>query len=253
MNPLGKYGDGRTYDLPSNWEAISDEVAATAVRQTIAALGSDDALANVSRYYDRSSSYCGTLFLDVEPNISDRVEAADLYAVTTLSIELDARQGRLLLEDADVRAGVRRQLSGLAVDLPITDLEHGEGGSAETLARMYELHARFRDLLPGASTRWVTAAKLCARKRPLLFPVRDNLVCTYLGDGRQLRSGDGWPGDFSVDIQVYAYLMTHTEIRNALGELRVKLEDSKIRVDDNLRLLDSALWMAASRASREKV
>ena len=77
------------------------------------------------------------------------METADLYAVTTLSIELDARQGRLLLEDADVRAGVRRQLSGLAVDLPITDLVHGEGGSAETLTRMYELHARFRDLLPG--------------------------------------------------------------------------------------------------------
>ena len=47
--------------------------------------------------------------------------------------------------------------------------------------------------------------------------------------------------------------MTHTAIRNALGELRVRLEDSEIRVDDDLRLLDSALWMAASRASREEV
>ena len=54
MNALGKYGNGRTYDLLSNWGAIADEVSATAVRQNLAALGKD-AYANVSRYYDRSS------------------------------------------------------------------------------------------------------------------------------------------------------------------------------------------------------
>jgi hypothetical protein len=27
---------------------------------------------------------------------------------------------------------------------------------------------------------WVTASKLCARKRPHLFPVREKVVCTLL-------------------------------------------------------------------------
>lgn len=250
MSALGKYSDGRTYTLPSTWDPLTDDVVETTLQQTLAAITGDEAYANLARYYDRSSSYCGTLFLDVEPNLPDRVEAADLYAVTTLSIDLDARQGRLLLDDGDVRAGVHRQLKSLDADLPITDLEHGDGGSAETLVRMYELHARFRDLLPGSSSRWVTAAKLCARKRPLLFPVRDNLVCAYLGDGRPLKSGDGWPGDFSVDMQVYASLMTHASVRNALTHLRAGLEDDHIRVDEDLRLLDSALWMTASRQVR---
>lgn len=115
---------------------------------------------------------------------------------------------------------------------------------------MYELHVRFRDLLEGASHRWVTAAKLCARKRPLLFPVRDNLVCRYLGGGRPLKSGDGWPGDFSVDIQVYAYLITHPDVVGALADLRARLEGDRLRVDANLRLLDSALWMCANRQAR---
>lgn len=250
MSALGKYGDDRTYTLPPTWEPLTNDVVATTLEQALEAVTGDGAHARLARYYDQSSSYCGTLFLDVEPNLPDRVEAADLYAVTTLSIDLDARHGRLLLDDGEVRAGLHRQLRGLDSDLPITDLEHGDGGSAETLIRMYELHARFRDLLPGASSRWVTAAKFCARKRPRLFPVRDNLVCIYLGGGRPLKSGDGWPGDFSVDMQVYAYLMTHTSVRNALTHLRAKLESDDIRVDEDLRLLDSALWMVASRQSR---
>lgn len=114
---------------------------------------------------------------------------------------------------------------------------------------MYELQSTFRGLLSGGSQRWVTAAKLCARKRPRLFPVRDNLVCEYLSGGRPLKTGDGWPGDFSIDIQVYGYLMTHPKVIAGLSWVRDELETGRaIRVDDeDLRLLDSALWMAASR------
>ena len=164
-------------------------------------------------------------------------------------MKLDARHGRLLLDEGEVRNGVRRQLRNLDPHLPVTDLQHGDGGSAETLARMYELQSTFRSLLSGGSQRWVTAAKLCARKRPRLFPVRDNLVCEYVGGGRPLKSGDGWPGDFSIDIQVYGHLMTHPKVIAGLGRLRDELESGRaIRVDDeDLRLLDSALWMAASR------
>jgi hypothetical protein len=64
-----------------------------------------------------------------------------------------------------------------------------------------------------------------------------------------LTSGDGWPGDFSIDIQVYGHLMTHPRVIAALSWLRDELGSGRaLRVDEeDLRLLDSALWMAASR------
>ena len=74
---------------------------------------------------------------------------------------------------------------------------------------MWDLHDTFRSSLASddhESIRWVFAAKLCARTGPLLFPVRDELVCRWLGGGHP-RNGDGKPGDFSIDIQAYAYLM----------------------------------------------
>lgn len=250
MTAPGRYGDNRTYNLPASWTPVTDEVLKTAFEQALLALTGDRALEDVARYYDRAGSYAGTLFLDVEPNDPDNVEAADLYAVTTLSMTLDARHGRLLLCEEGTRADVQRLLRRLNPTLPITDLEHGDGGAGETLIRMYELHTRFRDLLDGASSRWVTAAKLCARKRPLLFPIRDNLVCTYLGGDRPMKVGDGRPGDFSVDIQVYAYLMTHAAVRQALSHVRADLTPNGVRIDEDLRLLDSALWMSASRNAR---
>ncbi|GAB3785453.1 DUF6308 family protein [Nocardioides ungokensis] len=252
MTDHGRYGDDRTFALPDGWAPLRDEVLATATDQTLAAVTGTKAVESLVRYYDRNGSYAGTLFLDAQPNDPNAVEASDLYAVTTLSIKLDARQGRLLLDEGDVREQVKRHLRNLDPCLPITDLTHGEGGSAETLARMYELHGQFRSLLAGASNRWVTAAKLCARKRPRLFPVRDNLVCEYLGAGRSLKSGDGWPGDFSIDIQVYGHLMTNPKIVAALSWLREELTATYgLRVDvEDLRLLDSALWMAARRHLR---
>lgn len=253
MTEHGRYGadDRPPYALPDGWNPVDNEVLKTARTQALAALTGNGAVDAVARYYTPEGSYAGTLFLDVEPNDPFNVEAADLYAVTTLSMKLDARHGRLLLGDRDVRAGVHRQLRSLDPSLPITDLEHGAGGSADTLQQMYELHHRFRTLLAGGSQRWVTAAKLCARKRPRLFPVRDNLVCVYLGGGRPLKSGDGWPGDFSVDIQVYAHLMTHPPARAALSWLREEMTGRGLRVDDeDLRLLDAALWMAADKQGR---
>lgn len=245
----GYCGDARAFALPGDWTQASAEVLETAVAQALTALTGDLAAASLGRYYDRGSSYAGTMFLDAQPNDPFSIQAADLYAVTTLSIRLDARHGRLLLDDGEVRVGVSRQLRGLEPHLPLTDLQSGEGGSAETLLRMYELQRTFRGLLSGGSQRWVTAAKLCARKRPRLFPVRDNLVCEYLGGGRPLKSGDGWPGDFSIDIQVYAHLLTHAKVIAALSWLRNELASlTDLRLDEeDLRLLDSALWMAASQ------
>jgi len=245
MATTAPYGDSRTFTLPDGWEPVAGKVLKTAAEQALAALA-DDAADRVANYYDRESRYAGTVFLDAQPNDPKGFDAADLYAVTTLNIRLDPRHGRLLLDAGPVRDDVLRQLRNLGADLSITDLAHGPSGSAETLTRMYELHRRFKTLLYEDSNRWVTAAKLCARKRPRLFPVRDNLVCEYLSGGRPLKPNDGWPGDFSTDIQVFAYLVTHPTVRSRLSWLRAEL--ISVRLDDeDLRLLDSALWMAASR------
>lgn len=220
---------------------------ATALSQTLAALDSGAAYPRLAAYYDRGSAYSGTLFLDIEPNRPDAIEASDLYAVTTLSMTLDARHGRLLLDPGTVRDGVRSDLRGLDPSLPIQYLDIAPLGSAETLQRMWDLHFRLRRLLGETRNWWVFAAKLSARKRPSLFPVRDHLVCQYLSDGRPLCRDSGWPGDFSVDMQVYAYLMSHQAVRGALGDLSARLTDNAVRADDvQLRLLDSALWTAAA-------
>lgn len=77
-------------------------------------------------------------------------------------------------------------------------------------------------------------------------------MCSYLAGGRTLKSGDGWPGDFSVDMQVYAYLATHPKVRAAISWLRAELtHDRGLRIDDeDLRVLDSALWMKANGAAK---
>jgi hypothetical protein len=251
MTNEGRYADERTFALPENWTRATDEVLRTASEQTLAALTDAGVSDAVAAYYDRDGGYAGTLFLDASPNDPLSIEASDLYAVTTLSITLDARYGRLLLGPGDVRRAVLKQLEGLDPSLPVTDLEHGAGGSAETLSRMWELHHRLKTLIHDGSNRWVTAAKLCARKRPRLFPVRDNLVCVYLGGGEPLRAGNGRPGNFSVDIQVYAHLMTDERVKSALSWLRNEVTGRGTVIDtEDLRLLDAALWMHAARRSR---
>ena len=71
------------------------------------------------------------------------------------------------------------------------------------LLAMAELHhALKRALSPPEVTKpnpWVTDSKLCARKRPDLFPVRDSVVCAYLGliDPK---------GNYEVDWQVFLHV-----------------------------------------------
>lgn len=246
MSEIGVFGDGRTFELPRGWHSVRPEVLETALQQALRALEPSIAVPHLTRYYDREGDFAGTTFLDAQPHDPCEITAADLWAVATLSIPVNARQGRLLLDPGPARTRVRRLLRAIDDELPITDLAGGELGSAELLDRMWDLHHEFRSLLSTEdhdSIHWVFAAKLCARKRPELFPVRDTLVCRYLAD-RPLKSGNGWPGDLSIDIQVFAYLMSHPKIPQALGRLRTELSGLDVDLAD-LRFLDCALWMAA--------
>ena len=102
----------------------------------------------------------------------------------------------------------------------------------------------------GATNQWVFAAKLLARKRPALFPVRDAKVCIYLTGGKPLGRKAGRLGWFSRDIQVFAYLIAHPQVRERLTEARRQFTTSHPEWPINhhdLRLLDVVLWMHAIR------
>ena len=163
MNSGGRYADERTFSLPSDWQPVRDEVLQVAKRQALSALALESSLPALASYYDRTGAYAGTLFMDAQPNDPLTIEASDLYAVTTLSMNLDARHGRLLLDEGAARDTTRQRLSAVAPNLSLTHLGDGSQSSAETLSEMYALHSWFRDLLGNNSNRWVTAAKICAR------------------------------------------------------------------------------------------
>jgi hypothetical protein len=87
---------------------------------------------------------------------------------------------------------------------------------------------------------WVFASKMCARKRPYLAPVRDNVVCELLNGGPLRRGGIG---TLSVDLQVFAYLMTSADLAVRLRNLRAELGRSGTTLEgSDLRLLDVVLW-----------
>ena len=120
---------------------------------------------------------------------------------------------------------------------------------------MWNLQHHFRTLLATdtkQSNHWVFAAKLCARKRPVLFPVRDSVVCRHLSGGQQLAGTakhvqEGRLGWFSSDIQVFAYIATDEVLHRSLDTPQ-KAMPPEIAVDSHpLRLLDVLLWTRGMR------
>lgn len=245
MSHSGQYADDRKYPLPESWEPVEQETLQTARSQTLEALTGDDPLRRLGHFYDPLSEYAGTSYLDAGDNSETSIEADDLYAVSRLSITVTNRQGRCLLDAGPVRDRVTEVLAALPPSLAIT-----ASLDVTVLEQMWELHDLFRTLLATDtkdSNHWVFAAKLCARKRPSLFPVRDSQVCGYLSGWKALGAGPGRLGRFSNDIQVFAYLMTHDAVTGRLAELRETAAEAGLRVDDEpLRLLDALLWTRAT-------
>jgi hypothetical protein len=88
---------------------------------------------------------------------------------------------------------------------------------------------------------WVTASKLCARKRPRLLPVRDHAVRQMLG----IRP----PYDHRLDWKIYRELVRDDEIADLLLAATATARTpsgTPVQISDPpLRILDVALWTKA--------
>ncbi|WP_345525449.1 DUF6308 family protein [Nocardioides endophyticus] len=257
----GVYADGRTYELPANWTPAEPAVLEVATAQALAALGAgagepDKVRRSLVKYFDPDGKYAGALFSTIGPSQSsaDDITAADLLAVTTLSMTLDPRQIRQLLDPSSKRTQVLRALRQIDTSIPVQDLGSGGLDPRPMLSAISDLYRELRATPKPSSTRWVFASKLAARKRPNLLPVRDNVVCKFLAGERNLSHTT--VGSHDIDLQIFGYLMSHPRVRDALGHWWSELHAEHGSVVDDvtpLRLLDVALWNAGIASGYAKV
>jgi len=193
-------------------------------------------------YYRWEGDYAGVTFLDVGPVDHFAITSGDLLALSTLNVSAPAYAVRQLLGPTRTQEAISRCLvdDELHID---ADLRFA---GAAMLAAMERLYLQVKPALSQSEVHdknaWVTASELCARKRPDLFPVRDPIVCEYLGLLKK--------GNYQVDWQVFRYLISQRDVRDAIDVL----VDQALRVPGvqlgspvrYLRHLDVALWMHAA-------
>lgn len=228
--------------LPTGWAVLDSDAAARVKKIALDALRT----APLKKYYDVASGYAGATFASITPNDPYDITGADLHALSMLSVQVDQAATRRVLDAGEHR---NRLLDALRAVDPGIRLATA---SPPDLTAAWDLVETIRSALadPTTSTRsdpWVTTAKLAARKRPRLLPVRDTKVRRLLGLERQR--------DGHLEVQAMRSLVTDPEV---MAELERAVEDARERGraegrtcvfdDEPLRLLDAALWMYAVRA-----
>jgi hypothetical protein len=137
----------------------------------------------------------------------------------------------------------RDTLPGKLRDLPGCDLANAGSPALTEMAGLYEAvkQALSADTVKNPNAR-VAASKLCVRKGPDLFPVRDTEVCDYPGPTR-------WR-NYQVDWQVFRSLIGDPDIIEAIDVVSKATAEAaaggRPQVDQSrLRLLDAAIWTYA--------
>jgi hypothetical protein len=233
-------------DVPAGWGTPSKEALSDAKQTALQALadsGEHPVFRRLSSYYETAGKYAGSSFADLEPVVPFDMTPTDFYAVRLLRVDVKAAAARRFLNEGDARTLVTRALSELSLEVDLA------AAGAGTLARMESFYSTVKKTLSDPCVNvphsWVVASKLCARKRPALFPVRDNKVCKLLNlQPRSRRS------NYQVDWQVFRYLIRDTEVTGAVDAARSQIEElsSGYSVDlSQLRVLDAALWTYAVR------
>lgn len=217
---------------------VDDQVLQLAHDRAVKALFDPRTPKWVEDYYSVESNYAGSLFLEIEPRDPYRITAADLFAVTTLNVDVPARAARRFLFDPIIAKALGDSLSSL----PATTLGRATDEDFRSMATFYEL-VKSSLARHGVvqSNPWVTASKLAARKRPELFPVRDAKVTELLGIKRL--------ADYRIDWRVFSFLMKQSGVLEGLDTLAqhlAKCPRDEVRADNEpLRVLDVVLWKFA--------
>lgn len=195
--------------IPSRWAAPGPATldrAHAAALDALSTAGARPVHERLAQYYDTARDELGTTFLDVGPNLSDDVTAADLLAVHLLGTDLGPLEVRRLLEPGPLRSVVLASLAAV----PDGDLAVADG---ETLVAMDLLRVDVAAALgsPRRSglDRWLVAERLCARKRPDLFPVPDPVV-------RRLLLPEHGGNDHRTSWLVLRHLLRTDDVRAAL-------------------------------------
>lgn len=159
--------------------------------------------------------------------------------MTTLSVDIPVLAVRRFLENDDLKSSIGDTLRAL----PQRALEETVESDLIAMAAFYDLvKISLAKADAQSSNPWVTSSKIAARKRPDLFPVRDNVVCKFLGIDRL--------GDRVKDWVVFRELMRdetiRAELERAVAEAKDLNTDGRAVFDmEPLRLLDVVLWTAA--------
>lgn len=229
-------------DVPDEWPRPAPSELEYARRAVVEALSDDTArpaTERLGRHYDPGWRGAGTTFLELPPVDPSTVTVADLQALAVLEVPVNALATRRLLGDPAIRAGIDVALAGVPTDVDLAAADRPTFEAMEALAQV--VHAACCDPWVAKPNPWVTSAKLCARKRPRLFPVRDRVVCEGLG----LYGTPSRPtGTRRVDWQVFAFLIAELDILQRLEQLTEQVQTSHgVRCDEvPLRVLDVALW-----------
>ncbi|GAA2158531.1 hypothetical protein FHX52_2395 [Humibacillus xanthopallidus] len=219
----------------AGWVQPAPAMLAHAKERALGALELGEATRKMRRFYATTSDYAGASFATIGHNAPDRIGVDDLFATTLLSVDIPAKAARRLTGPGPDADAIRAALAAL----PDGPLELVDREGLEAMEVLY-LHVK-KNLAKATaknSNPWVVASKLCARKRPDLFPVRDKVVCRLL-DVQQA-------GSYRVDWLVFQHLIADPDLRQAVDEVRAGLEadaSAEIVLDtEPLRLLDAALW-----------
>ncbi len=224
------------------WQPPPPGLVVDAKNKAMEALRTDGAHAahdRLARFYDADGDYAGASFAQLGPIDPLHITPADLLATTLLSVRIRPGATRRMLDGGTTRGVLLRKLS----NLPDCDLANAGRPALTAMAGLYEAvkQALSAETVKNPNA-WVTASKLCARKRPDLFPVRDKEVCDYLGL-TQLRN-------YQVDWQVFRSLIADPDIIAAIDVMSKRTAEAaagrRLQVDQSrLRLLDAAIWTYA--------
>jgi len=237
----------RFVSIPESWEPAGSERLDRALEVVGSVLNSARVVDDVARYYNRDSNFAGATFLDLDPADPYAVTTGDLLAVTLLSVDIEPQAVRRLLELTPTNREVRQLLTEESLPLD-ADLAMADEATLLTMERLHLATKQALSLADAATkNRWVTASKLCARKRPDLFPVRDSAVCALL-------ELSGARQNYQVDWQVFRHVIQNNEVRTRLDAVvdeAAKREGVNVgHPNRRLRHLDVALWMHAMAGKR---